>query len=125
MFLMSFLFNFFAINFIAKNNAKNINAKIVSEVCVKAVAESDNATRIYACFIFILIMHQKKSTRNDWDNIEGQWPHRNPVETGREKISIDNGKEIKATVLLKFLIIKYMIKVAVMAKNTTIKYIAS
>ena len=125
MFLISSLFNFFTINFIAKNSAKNINAKIVSDVWVKAVAESDNATRIYPCFISILIMLQKKNKRNDCDKIEGQWPQRNPIEAGKEKISIDNGSEIKATVLLKFLIIKYMIKLAIMAKNTTMKYMAS
>jgi len=91
-----------------KNRAKNINAKNVSDVWVRAVAESDNATRIYPCFIFILIMLQKNNIRNDCDKTEGQCPHRNPIETGKEKISIDRGREIKATVLLKFLIIKYM-----------------
>lgn len=125
MFLMSSLFSFFTINFTAKNSAKNINAKIVSDVWVRAVAESANATRIYPCLIFILIMLQKKSTRNDCDRIEGQCPHRNPIDTGNEKISIDNGSDIKATVLLKFLIIKYMIRLAIMAKNVTIKYMES
>ena len=123
--MISFLFNFLTINFIAKNSARNINAKIVSDVWVKAVAESANAARMYPCFILILIILQKKSTRNDWDNTAGQWPHKNPIETGKEKMSIEKGNEIKATVLLKFLIMKYITRLAIIAKNTTMKYIES
>ena len=38
--LMSLQFNFLTNNFIPKNTAKNIKAKIVSDVWVNAVAES-------------------------------------------------------------------------------------
>tara|TARA_Y100000031_G_scaffold22912_1_gene24119 strand:+ start:2598 stop:2963 length:366 start_codon:yes stop_codon:yes gene_type:complete len=121
MFFISSLFIFLANNFIPKNNAKNIKAKMNGGICVKTIAESDIAIIRYDFFRFRLIMLQRNRIRKDCDNIEGQCPHKNPVEEGNEKIINDRGKESKATVLLKFLIMKYMIKLAIIAKNTTIK----
>src|SRR3989338_2981753 len=100
-FLMSFLLFFFAASFIPKNNAKNMNANIVSEVWVKAVAESANAIKTNACLMSILITAQNNSTRKDWDSKEGQCPHINPKDGGKENASMDKGSESNATVLLK------------------------
>ena len=70
-------------------------------------------------------MLQKKKIKKDWDKTEGQWPHRKPVAGGDERIRRDMGKDSKATVLLKFLITKYIIQLAIIAKKTTKKYIES
>ena len=59
-----------------KNMAKNIIAKIVAEVCVRAVAESNNPIMINEFFRSILIMLQKNSMRKDWARREGQCPHK-------------------------------------------------
>ena len=121
MFLISLLFSFLVNNFIPKNNTRNMKAKMNGGIWVNAIAESDIAIIRYDFFRFRLIMLHRNSIRKDCDNIEGQCPHKKPIAGGCEKISSDNGKDSKATVLLKSLIIKYIIKLAIIAKNVTIK----
>jgi len=109
----------------ALNNAKKSIANIASEVWVRVIAERTTAIIRNDLSKSSLITAQKNNRRNDWDNNDGQWPHKNPVETGWEKIINDNGNESKAAVLLKFFIMKYMIKLPIMAKNTTVIRIES
>ena len=98
-----------------------MKAKIVEDVCESAVAETAIAINAKECFKSILDTDQKTRTRNDWAITEGQWPHKNPVETGKEKINREKGKDKIATFLLKPLTTKYIIKAAIIVRNTVTK----
>src|SRR3989338_6939139 len=124
-FFMSSLFNFFTNSLIPKNNARNKTPNIASDVCVNVTADSSNPISRYDFLISILMMLQNSNTRNDCDKIEGQWPHRKPVDMGDEKINNDRGSESTAIALLKSLIIRYITKAEITAKKTTVKYIES
>src|SRR3989338_2184758 len=125
MLIKSRFVNFLNASLRLKNISRKITAKIVSEVCVRAVADRAMAINTNECFRSILRIDQKTRITNDWDKTEGQWPHKSPVDAGNEKISMERGSDNIATVLLNSLITKYMTSAAITAKNATTKYIAS